>query len=59
MIAILFRDFIRNWIIKNGFVNNHVYHDAKTNNSNLISFHRNTATHHLQNHDQFNEENDV
>ena len=57
--AKLFSNFIRIWIIKNGFVNYRVSHNAKTNNSNPISFHRNTAKHHLQNHDQFDEENDA
>ena len=56
----ILRDFIRKYFTENHSVKENIPIRAEgSSNSNNESFHRNTTTHHIQNKDQFDEENDL
>ena len=46
------------WHSENNSANYPLLSNIETAPSNLASYHSNIITHHIQNHDQFDEEND-
>ena len=57
--AKLLCDFIKIWFTENDSVNNNLNcHAKESNNPSIKSYHDQAMTHHIQNKDQFDEEND-
>lgn len=54
----LLRDFIKVWFTENDAIDEQCNSSIKPDISDVASFHRNETTHHMQNPDQFDEEND-
>ena len=54
----LLRDFIKAWFTENDESSHHPNNNRKLDHPNLASFQPNAAKHSMQNHDQFDEEDD-
>ena len=50
--------FIRTYMTENDALKDHLNHNLESDSTNRTSFHPNAATHHIQNYDQFDEEDD-